>query len=96
MTAPGPASQHRPRRVLVTYERGDGGPVAAVAGDLVIAAGTGVYPRNGYVDLRADWPSQQRISILNRRVVEIVNIGRDEDPKAVVRRLASGGDPGWP
>jgi len=82
--------------VLVSWERGDGGPVISAAGELAIAPGSGIYPRNGYLDLKAEWPERRRISILNRRVVEVVNLGRDEDPEAVAKELASRGDIRWP
>ena len=82
--------------MLVSWERGSGGPVVSAAGDLVIAAGSGIYPRNGYLDLKAEWPERRRISILNRRVVEVVNLGPNDDPAAVAKDLASRGDFRWP
>lgn len=83
------------RRVLISWERGSGGPVISAAGVLA-SAGSGIYPRNGYIDLRADWPQERRISILNRRVVEVAYLLPDEDPEAVAKELASRGDFRWP
>ncbi|NKV08564.1 hypothetical protein GS892_24965 [Rhodococcus hoagii] len=95
MTAPMPAPVPKPRRVLISWERGSGGQVVSAAG-YVSATGPVIYPRNGYIELRSEWPTSQRISILNRRIVEIVYLGPDDDPATVAQELASRGDPRWP
>ncbi|MBM4708690.1 hypothetical protein GS928_25155 [Rhodococcus hoagii] len=95
MTAPVPAPVAKPRRVLISWERGSGGPVVSAAG-YVNATGPVIYPRNGYIEMRSEWPTSQRISILNRRIVEIVYLGSDEDPAAVAKELAGRGDIRWP
>ncbi|MBM4592261.1 hypothetical protein GS454_02480 [Rhodococcus hoagii] len=46
--------------------------------------------------MRSEWPTSQRISILNRRIVEIVYLGPDDDPATVAQELVSRGDPRWP
>lgn len=93
---PGATLAPTPRRVLVSWERGSGGPVVTAAGTLGLTPGSGTYPRNGYLDLYAEWPDRRRYSILNRRVVEVVDLGQDEEPAAVAKELASRGDLRWP
>lgn len=95
MTAPVPAPAPKPRRVLISWERGSGGPVVSAAG-FVSATGPVIYPRNGYIEMRSEWPTSQRISILNRRIVEIVYLGPDDDPATVAQELVSRGDIRWP
>lgn len=81
------------RRVLVTWERGDGGPILSAAGTLTIGGAGGIYPRNGYLDIQSDWPQKRRISILNRRVIDVVDLEATDDPQTVARQLARGDAP---
>ncbi|MBM4517515.1 hypothetical protein GS432_19845 [Rhodococcus hoagii] len=80
VTAPMPAPVPKPRRVLISWERGSGGQVVSAAG-YVSATGPVILPAHGYIELRSEWPTSQRISILNRRIVEIVYLGPDDDPR---------------